>query len=57
MFDGSLPRDDHRPETGSTAPPSAWTRELAALLLAVALVSILGAVLFPDGLSYPGARF
>jgi hypothetical protein len=55
MFDGVLPRDERIPEPDMALSP--WSRELAALLLVVTVVSILAAMVFPDAFSFPGARF
>jgi hypothetical protein len=57
MFDGTLPRDDGEPAARMVPARSAWSRELVALLLAVTIISILGAALFPEAMSYAGTRF
>jgi hypothetical protein len=57
MFDGTLSRDDGEPRARMVPERSAWSRELVALLLAITIISILGAALFPEAMSYAGTRF
>ena len=56
MFDGTFFGDEREP-TGGDASADAWSWELIVLVIAVASLSILAGVLFPDVMSCPGDCF
>jgi hypothetical protein len=57
MFDGTLSRDDWAPRMASSSKPSGWCWQLTALLLAMLILGILAAVLFPDVVATPADLF
>jgi hypothetical protein len=56
VFDGTFFGDEREPASGD-APAVAWPWGLIVLVLAVAGLTILAGVLFPDVMGYPGDRF
>jgi hypothetical protein len=57
MFDGTLSRTDRAPQREAAPQPSAMPWQFLAMLIAMAVLSVVAAMLYPDAFAAPVERF
>jgi hypothetical protein len=57
MFDGVLSRTDRAPQNEAAPQPSAMPWQFIAMLIGMAVLSVVAAIVYPDAFAAPFERF